>query len=130
MIDAPELKPCPFCGGDKMHMTEDARGCGFIGCDICFARGPTEDLFWDSRMAHKAWNTRVYLHDAIRKERDELRAIIKRMDSVCPVADSTCDEPGITLSEATRRELFGNQRDDQPTEGDRIAERGIVAGDV
>ena len=34
----------------------------------------------------------------------ELKAIIARIDEVTPRADSTCDDPGITLSEAVRRE--------------------------
>lgn len=42
--------------------------------------------------------------DGIR-ENNELRAIIALMDKYAPLADETCDEPGITLSEAVRREM-------------------------
>lgn len=34
-----------------------------------------------------------------------LKAVIVRMDEVAPRADHTCNEPGITLSEAVRREM-------------------------
>lgn len=42
---------------------------------------------------------------AAERERDELRAIIALIDRKVPVADDTCDEPGITISEAARRQL-------------------------
>ena len=35
----------------------------------------------------------------------ELEAIIARIDAITPPADSTCNEPGITLSEAVWRQL-------------------------
>jgi hypothetical protein len=38
-------------------------------------------------------------------ENAELKAIIARMDIAAPVADESCLEPGITLSEAVRREF-------------------------
>ena len=34
-----------------------------------------------------------------------LRMMLDLIDRRCPRADSTCDEPGITISEAARREL-------------------------
>lgn len=42
---------------------------------------------------------------AVINELNELRDIVKLIDARTPRADSTCDEPGITLSEAARREL-------------------------
>jgi hypothetical protein len=38
------------------------------------------------------------------REITRLRAIIEKMDQHSPLADSTCDEPGITLSEAVMRQ--------------------------
>lgn len=35
----------------------------------------------------------------------QLRAILRLIDERVPRADDTCDEPGITISEAARREL-------------------------
>lgn len=35
----------------------------------------------------------------------ECRAVIAKIDIVAPLADETCLEPGITLSEAVRRQL-------------------------
>jgi hypothetical protein len=36
----------------------------------------------------------------------ELIAILERIDKVTPLADTSCDKPGITLSEAVFRELI------------------------
>ena len=41
----------------------------------------------------------------LRAERDELAAVLAYIDAHTPRADSTCNEPGITLSEAARREM-------------------------
>ena len=43
--------------------------------------------------------------DALRAEIERLRALIKRIDATAPLADSTCREPGITISEAVSRML-------------------------
>lgn len=47
---------------------------------------------------------RVQAEAELRAEIEDLRAIIARMDEAFPLADETCEEPGITLSEAVRRE--------------------------
>lgn len=39
----------------------------------------------------------------------ELIALIERMDRHAPVADKTCNKPGIPLSEACRRMLIDEQ---------------------
>lgn len=44
------------------------------------------------------------LADALAQENAKLKAIIAAMDGAAPLADKTCDEPGITLSEAVQRE--------------------------
>lgn len=42
---------------------------------------------------------------ALKAEHNELRRIIQYIDHHTPVADHTCDEPGIAYSEAIRRTL-------------------------
>lgn len=44
---------------------------------------------------------KINLHRRI----EELEAVLTRIDAIAPAADDTCLEPGITLSEAVRREL-------------------------
>jgi hypothetical protein len=39
------------------------------------------------------------------REIAQLKAIIKLIDETVPLADDTCDEPGITFSKACRRQL-------------------------
>ena len=62
-MTAPELKPCPFCGGEA-RMREDvshSTAC-FVGCavDDCFG-----ELHWASTRAEAiyAWNTRAATPD-------------------------------------------------------------------
>lgn len=70
----PELKPCPFCGGEadyytyeQEHDLYDSNTLGFletyettehcVGCEECLAMvGP----FVTKKQAIKAWNTRAY----------------------------------------------------------------------
>jgi hypothetical protein len=47
--------------------------------------------------------------DALAGQLAKVQAIITRIDQVAPLADETCDEPGITLSEAIRREIEWQQ---------------------
>ena len=44
------------------------------------------------------------LADAQAQENARLKGIIAKMDAHSPLADKTCDEPGITLSEAVMRQ--------------------------
>jgi hypothetical protein len=48
--------------------------------------------------------------DAARAEVERLRKIIRVIDELSPRADHTCDEPGITLSEAARRHIADKKR--------------------
>lgn len=57
-----------------------------------------------SEAAIAAWNEQPYVM-TLQAEIAELKAIIAYIDDVAPRADKTCDEPGITLSEAVRRAL-------------------------
>ena len=57
-----ELKPCPFCGSDRVYYTEtDEQNYpdhveGFIWCHGC---GFTSDVFLDLEIAAEKWNRRV-----------------------------------------------------------------------
>jgi Lar family restriction alleviation protein len=59
MEKKPDLKPCPFCGGEEIH-TRIASVAGawvtFVECSRCPA-GVTGDL---ERFAVESWNTRAY----------------------------------------------------------------------
>lgn len=46
------LKPCPFCGEEKIEVLQDALGCWYCACINCFEHFEKED-------AIKAWNKRV-----------------------------------------------------------------------
>jgi diadenosine tetraphosphatase ApaH/serine/threonine PP2A family protein phosphatase len=61
------------------------------------------DLIPDLLTAHKAALARV----------QGLEGIIAMMDAVTPRADKTCDEPGITLSEACRRQIADLTKKDE-----------------
>lgn len=58
--EAPELKPCPFCGGDAelMYPEELERYDGTVVCMKCHAASPDKDNWKD---AIEAWNTRANL---------------------------------------------------------------------
>ena len=50
----PELKPCPFCGGEKLrHLT--SWGNPVVVCKSCHVEGPVADT---KKFANKAWNKR------------------------------------------------------------------------
>jgi hypothetical protein len=54
-MPANELKPCPFCSGEKPELYEDSYGISFIKC-TCGARGAQAD---DFNGAVEAWNLRL-----------------------------------------------------------------------
>jgi hypothetical protein len=64
MTDTPELKPCPFCGGDYQTWgnVRDGRALGCSKCGVGFVEynGPPENTA-ESRLVRK-WNTRPDLH--------------------------------------------------------------------
>ena len=58
MTDAPELKPCPFCGGKAFFVKfipryDDA----YVRCERCEIEG--ERFANDNEKAIAAWNTRA-----------------------------------------------------------------------
>jgi len=57
MIDIPELKPCPFCGGTDIWPTPHRNPFGLV-CGGCGSEGPPES-YVDPDEAITAWNTRT-----------------------------------------------------------------------
>jgi len=51
-----ELKPCPFCGGTKLHETSNGVENMFLECEECGADGPAE--MTRAKMI-AAWNRRA-----------------------------------------------------------------------
>lgn len=65
MGEMPELKPCPFCGSNEVHVYETL-GTWTITCDTedCFGSVDDEAHRWISEeVAIAAWNTRSDLSD-------------------------------------------------------------------
>lgn len=66
--EAPDLKPCPFCGTTPLAHGVDGSSMVSIWC-TCGARGPDTgfDVFnaqCDIDMANKQWNTRADIHQS------------------------------------------------------------------
>ena len=54
----PELKPCPFCGGDAIPDPAQLHGLSFVVCAVCGAEGPVSAGDDD---AVENWNKRTPL---------------------------------------------------------------------
>lgn len=54
----PELKPCPFCGGEAKIMKVPATGNCVAYCTKC-AADVGRAWYWKENDAAKAWNRRV-----------------------------------------------------------------------
>lgn len=53
-----KIKPCPFCGSEKVYLTGNKKY--WVVCGKCGAEGPTLHVLWDYKgPAIKAWNTRA-----------------------------------------------------------------------
>jgi hypothetical protein len=73
MADAPELLPCPFCGGEKLKV--------FCNCVVCCspdcgASGPDLGDTRDEVGAIAAWNRRAPAPDALRQAREALERLV------------------------------------------------------
>ena len=88
MNKTPELKPCPFCGGEaKIKRVTGSINYRYVKCSSCGAR--TKEWFGVD-VAVKTWDTRVYqpeVQAAI--ERDHPEPIIQHghtgiVDNRCP----------------------------------------------
>ena len=54
-MTAPELKPCPFCGGKPYLANVAMVGCAYVVCTDCRAQG--DDASQEGAIA--AWNRRA-----------------------------------------------------------------------
>lgn len=52
-----KLKPCPFCGSDRVHIFRDEDEYYFIICENCECS--VSGLFETEEEATRAWNTRA-----------------------------------------------------------------------
>ena len=64
-----ELKPCPFCGGDRVYGTKARNGVYRVECWCC---GASVESVCGIEKAIKWWNTRAIDRDALLDLADEL----------------------------------------------------------
>lgn len=92
MTDAPELKPCPFCGGEAEWII-GGPGCAFISCKTC----PAETGDGSIPRILEAWNTRAALSTTppapVTTYERELRKLLDCMQAVDDEAERA-DKPG------------------------------------
>lgn len=56
------LKPCPFCGSEKLKVNETATR-AFVESMTCKARGPKHESQWESKpFAVHNWNIRKHVN--------------------------------------------------------------------
>jgi Lar family restriction alleviation protein len=67
-MTAPELKPCPFCGGKPYLANVEMVGCAYVVCTDC--RTQSDDMSKDR--AIEQWNTRT---DTIPDPMDDPRVV-------------------------------------------------------
>jgi len=101
-MTAPDLKPCPFCGGgDVITAVDHEQGSkwGYAGCDACGARCPevrtgydtAYDALWRAE-AISAWNTRTTpLADALAVP--EIAALVEAFKSLLADAEEIMNVP-------------------------------------
>lgn len=66
-----DLKPCPFCGSDRVYGTKARNGVYRVECWCC---GASVESVYGIEKAIKWWNTRAI-------DRDELLAVADSLDS-------------------------------------------------
>lgn len=74
-MDAPELKPCPFCG-ERVEMNDytDKPACAWVMIHRCKVLGPIKIEYGSGEKLAEVWNTRAEDHLMIEKD-----AEIKRL---------------------------------------------------
>ncbi|PIB91243.1 Lar family restriction alleviation protein [Caulobacter sp. FWC2] len=72
-----QLKPCPFCGGTNLKISETARVGQNVTCVDCGTNGPFVRSLGDQDEAAIAWNRRA---PAVSAERPGLEAVAKKVE--------------------------------------------------
>lgn len=84
-MDAPELKPCPFCG-ERVEMNDytDKPACAWVMIHRCKVLGPIKIEYGSGEKLAEVWNTRAEDHLMIEKdaEIERLRVALETLVSM------------------------------------------------
>lgn len=75
-----ELKPCPFCGSEDVHIAGALVGDTVVMCGNCGVEGPCDDFEEDDAIA--AWNTRHQPNGGAGVEFSDADALIEWLECV------------------------------------------------
>ena len=117
-----ELKPCPFCGGKRTHVTNIRDGL-HASCADCFAKGPSmffgpEDRSATHNAAISAWNTRA---EPALQQQGEAVAWVEVTDT----HEGPYDFHGKALLSKGKHELYTHPP--KPVVSDEMLKRGVSA---
>lgn len=82
-----ELKPCPFCGSDRVHGTKARNGIYRVECWCC---GASVESVCGLEIAIKWWNTRAIDRDALLDLADDLEEPWKLEDGFDTAEELRC----------------------------------------
>lgn len=108
-MTAPDLLPCPFCGGDANLGYRSAysvdSGSDFVGCNDCCCMIEFDEPKWNARTqsidsssraeAIATWNTRAPLAEALAVP--EVQALVEAAKRALQFTENTESELGMTL---------------------------------
>ena len=87
-LTAPELKPCPFCGGKNLYAGYNEFGGLVTLCANCEAHGPSSEAEKDQILS--AWNTRA---DLCTPTDERVKALVNAAKEVAADADAMINLP-------------------------------------
>jgi Lar family restriction alleviation protein len=110
-MSAPELKPCPFCGGEAdFNIGEQGNGLPwhYIECSECSACGPNIEYAAHNiavkECLAEAWNTRADLCDPMQDER--VKALVEAVKGMPQDwYDDNCDCKSCDTLRAALRDM-------------------------
>jgi Lar family restriction alleviation protein len=81
-MSAPELKPCPFCGGEAVYYIDHTTECcDSVYCQTCGAAVSDFDLEGPQGSCVELWNRRApdpaLIAEAVAREREEIATMIE-----------------------------------------------------